>query len=75
MEIKKDWALTNPKTGWIESATIRYIPEMDRFILNIKKGIRISRFGDMEAFKSVRSAKIFFTKHYYKGIWEVKEEI
>lgn len=64
----KDLILKNTNS-WVKKASIRYVSAMSYmpYCLTITTNIK-HEFP--ETFKTQRSAKIFFTKNYFKGVWE-----
>ena len=62
--------LVNIKSKWVEGASITYIPQMDRYSLSIQKYIGIEE----ELFKTIKGAKLYFTRWFYKGVWEKESD-
>ena len=70
----KDLILQNTTEKWVNTGRISYVKAFEPlpYLLSVK--YTPSRLGFMQTFKTVRQAKINFTKEFYKGIWRESDE-
>lgn len=69
----KDLILKNIDARWVRSARITYIKQLEPLPIVLTVDYSPSRFGYQESFRTVRQAKIAFTKQFYKGNWKSDE--
>jgi hypothetical protein len=69
-----DLILQNITKKWVNKARISYVKAFEPlpYLLAIK--YTPSRLGYMQTFKTIRQAKINFTKEFYKGIWKESDK-